>query len=111
VGWKCLVLLLNCPHYCRKGDLFQDSKRGLILGNELSKETHVPTKQETLLGRGTRAESSRVGNPGELLCHVAHSFRCYGDGISFLVFCGQGPSWWCKHCSVKMNVSKKDSGK
>ena len=33
------------------------------LRNELSKETHVLTKQEILLGRGTQAESSRVREP------------------------------------------------
>ena len=50
-------------HYCfRKGDTFQGPKLGscLTLGNELSKETHVLTKQEILLGKGTRVESSRV---------------------------------------------------
>ena len=31
----------------------------LTLGNELSEETHVLTKQEILLGKGTRVESSR----------------------------------------------------
>ena len=38
---------------CRKGDPFQGPKLGscLTLGNELSKETHVLTKQEILLGR------------------------------------------------------------
>ena len=35
----------------------------LTLGNELSEETHVLTAQETLLGRGARAESSRVREP------------------------------------------------
>ena len=35
----------------------------LTLGNELSEETHVLTKQETLLGKGTRVESSRVREP------------------------------------------------
>ena len=30
------------------------------------------TKQEFLLGKGARVESRREGNPGELLCHVAH---------------------------------------
>ena len=35
----------------------------LTLRNELSEETHVLTKQKTLLGRGTRAESSRVREP------------------------------------------------
>ena len=45
------------------------------------------TKQEILLGKGTRVESSRLGNPGELLCHMAHSLGFQGDGISFwLVF-------------------------
>ena len=39
--------------------LKQDSQ----LRNELSKETHVLTKQKTLLGRGTRVENSRVREP------------------------------------------------
>ena len=50
---------------CRKADPFQGPKLGscLTLGNELSKETHVLTKQEILLGKGTRVESSRVESP------------------------------------------------
>ena len=50
---------------CRKTDPFQGPKLGscLTLGNELSKETHVLTKQEILLGKGTRVESSRVREP------------------------------------------------
>ena len=32
----------------------------LTLGNKLSEETHMVTKQETLLRRGTRAESRKV---------------------------------------------------
>ena len=35
----------------------------LTLGNELSKETRVLTKQEILLGKGTGVESSRVREP------------------------------------------------
>ena len=35
----------------------------LTLRNELSEETQVLTKQETLLGRGARAESRRVKEP------------------------------------------------
>ena len=35
----------------------------LTLRDELSEETHVLTKQETLLGKGTRVESSRVREP------------------------------------------------
>ena len=50
---------------CRKGDPFQGPKLGscLTLRNELSEETHVLTKQEILLGKGTRVESSRVREP------------------------------------------------
>ena len=50
---------------CRKRDPFQGPKLGscLTLGNELSEETHVLTKQEILLAEGTRAESSRVRKP------------------------------------------------
>ena len=50
---------------CRKADPFQGLKLGscLTLGNELSKETHVLTKQEILLGKGTQVESSRVREP------------------------------------------------
>ena len=41
--------------YCRNGDPFQGLKLGscLTLRNELSEETHVLTKQEILLGKGT----------------------------------------------------------
>ena len=52
--------------YCyRKGDPFQGPKLGscLTLRNELSEETHVLTKQEILLGKGTQVESSRVREP------------------------------------------------
>ena len=50
---------------CRKTGLFQGPKLGscLTLGNELSEETHVLTKQEILLGKGARVESSRVREP------------------------------------------------
>ena len=50
---------------CRKGNHFLGLKLGswLTLGNELSEETQVLTKQEILLGKGTQVESSRVREP------------------------------------------------
>ena len=50
---------------CRKGDHFLGPKLGswLTLGNELSEETQVLTKQELLLGKGTQVESRRVREP------------------------------------------------
>ena len=55
-------VIAHKPAYCRKGDPFQGLNLGscLTLGNELSEETHLLTKQETLLGKGTRVERSRV---------------------------------------------------
>ena len=52
----------NC---CRKGDPFQGLKLGscLTLRDELSEETHVLTKQEILLGKGTQVKSNRVREP------------------------------------------------
>ena len=49
----------------RKGDPFQGLKLSscLTLGNELSEDTHVLTKQEILLGKGTQVESNRVREP------------------------------------------------
>ena len=35
----------------------------ITLGNELSEETHVLTKQELLLGKGAQVESSGVREP------------------------------------------------
>ena len=48
-----------------KGNPFQGWKGHscLTLGNELSKETRVLTKQEILSGRGARAESRQVRGP------------------------------------------------
>ena len=57
----------------------------LTLRNELSEETHLLTKQEILLGKGTRVESSRVREPRRTALQGAHSLGFYGDGISFWV--------------------------
>ena len=48
--------------YCRKGDFFHSTKASscLSLRNKLSKETHLLTKQETLLGRDAWVESGRI---------------------------------------------------
>ena len=58
----------------------------LTLGNELSEETHVLTKQEILLGKGAWVESSRVREP-RTTALVAAQF--YGDRISFPVVFSQ----------------------
>ena len=49
----------------QEGGPFQGPKLGscLTLRNELSEETHVLTKQEILLGKGTQVENSRVREP------------------------------------------------
>ena len=64
---------------------FQGLKLGscLTLGNQLSEETRVLTKQEVLLGKGTWVESSRVREARRTALPVACSLGFYGDGISF----------------------------
>ena len=60
-----MSLSLSVSLCCRKVHLFQGPKLGscLTLGNELSEETHVLTKQEILLGKGAWVESSRIREP------------------------------------------------
>ena len=79
--------------YCRKGNPFQGPKLGscLTFGNELSEETHLLTKQEILLGKGTQVESSRGREPKTAVTRLAVS-GFYGDGISFRVVFSQ--SFW-----------------
>ena len=57
----------------------------LTLGNELPKEIHELTKQETLSGRRAGRRAVGYGNPRGLLCHMASSLGFYGVGfISWL---------------------------
>ena len=53
------------PPYCRKGDPLPGPEMGssVALRNELSEKIYMQTEQEILLGRGARAENSRVREP------------------------------------------------
>ena len=81
---------------CRKGDPFQGPKLGsyLTLRNELSKETHVLTKQGLLLGKGAWAESRRVREPRRTAVSYGLQSRFYGDGMSFQVVFSR--SFWLR---------------
>ena len=61
----------------------------LTLGNELSEETHVLTKQGILLRRGTQEDSSRVKELRRSALPEAHSLRFYGDRVNVRVVFGQ----------------------
>ena len=76
---------------CRKGGHFQGPKLSscLTLRNELSEDTHVLTKQEILLGKGTQAESRRVREPRKTALPHGLQSQFYGDGISFQVVLSQ----------------------
>ena len=69
---------------CRKGDPFQGLKLGSCqrLRNELSKETHVLTKQENFIGKGQldgeqQGKGTRENSSG------------FSDGVSFRVVFSQ----------------------
>ena len=53
-------------HLLQEGGPLPGPETGLLSNTrKLSEETHVLTKQEILLGKGTRVESSRVREPGK----------------------------------------------
>ena len=78
---------------CRNGDPFQGPKLGscLTLGNELSKETHVLTKQEILLEKGTggREQQGKGNQENCSATWLARSLGFCGNGIRFWVVFGQ----------------------
>ena len=80
----------------QEGGPFQGPKLGscLTLRNELSEETHVLTKQEILLGKGTRVESSRVREPRRTALPGGSQSRVLWDEMSFRVVFGQ--SFWLR---------------
>ena len=57
-----VIFIPSCRSVAGRGTPFQGLKLGscLTLGNQLSEETRVLTKQEILLGKGAWAENSRV---------------------------------------------------
>ena len=80
-------------------------------------ETHVPTKQKTLLERGCR-----VREPRRSACQVTCSLKVYGSRIGFpdclcpvillapIFGLTQGPSWWYIHLSAKIDSSVRVTG-
>ena len=93
---------------CRKGDPFQGPKLSsyLTLRNELSEETRVLTKQETLLGKGAQETHSAawLTVSGFMVMGLASglSLANYSDSESFLV---------AHACSAKMDSREEDSGR
>ena len=73
------------------------------------------TKQEILLGRGTRVEGSRVREPrGTALPHGLSVSGFMVMGLVYrlsLAILAQSPSWWYTPCSAKMDAKEKDSGR
>ena len=75
------------------------------------------TKQETLLGRGDRAESSRVREPRRTALQVVCNLQLFGfvshkTRLVWPIFgLAQGPSCWHVHRSAKMDPSAKDPGR
>ena len=84
----------------------------LTLRNESSEETHVLTKQEILLGGSAQVKTSRVREPRRTALPCDLGFMVMGL-VSWLSLANHSDrtSWWCTHCSAKMDTSKKDSGR
>ena len=72
------------------------------------------TKQEILLGKGTRVESSRVREPRSTALWLAVSGFMVMELVSRLSLANhltQSPCWWCTPCSAKMDAREDDSGR
>ena len=102
----------------RKVDPFQGLKLGscLILGNELSEETHVLTKQEILLDRapGWRAVGKGTQENRSAAWLAVLRFMVMGlvsGGGLWPIILIQSLSWWPTHPAAKMDASKRDLGK
>ena len=69
----------------QEGGLLPGPKTGLLSNTQkwIVRDTHVLTKQEILLGKDTRVESSRVREPRRIALPRGSKSRFYGDGISF----------------------------
>ena len=73
----------------QEGEPLPGPKSGLLsnIWKWMSKETHVLTKQEILLGKGTQMESSRVREPRRTALPCG-SLWFYDDGISLASLIG-----------------------
>ena len=96
-----------------KGTPFQGLKLGscLTLGNELSEETHLLTKQEILLGKG--GEQKGKGTQENSVTWLAVSgfmVMRLVSGWSLANHSNSG-SFLVTHASAKMDASERDSGK
>ena len=100
---------------------FQGPRVGscLTLGNELSEETHVLTKQKTLLERGIWAENNKVKevrspaqppSSGFMVMELVRRLSLARHLAWPSIGLTQGPSWWHPHISAKMGSGVKDSG-
>ena len=71
------------------------------------------TKHEIFLGGSAQVESSRVREPRRTALPYGLGFMVMGlvSGLSLANHSNQSLSWWCTHCSAKMDASEGDSGK
>ena len=115
--WESAMEMVPCGYSCEFWGVLEEcrvflwEKRNSVSGIVAERGTQGPKKGPTwkwivwgdtcagkardFIGKGhPRVESSRVREPGELLCHMAHSLGFYGGGIGFLVVSGQ--SFWLR---------------
>ena len=77
--------------------------------NELSQETHALTKQEILLGRGARAESTRVREPRRMAL-VSFQVTGLASRLSLASHLAWPGSFLVVCLSAKMEINAKDLG-
>ena len=92
----------------RRGTPCQGPKLGscLTLGNELSEETHVLTKQDFIWKGHLGGEQEGKGTQEDCFAMwlTVSGFMVMGlvSRFSLANHLTQGPSWWHTHCSAEM---------
>ena len=105
------LLHISCR---RREDPFQGTRAGscLTLGSELTKETHMLTKRETLLGRGARVESRRAREPRRNCSATWLAVRGFMvmrlDSGSSLATHSDSGAFWVAHASLGQDECQQE---
>ena len=88
--WNPLAMLQKeRPLPGSESGLLSNTRKWIVQG-----DTHADEARDFIGGGAPRQRPGREGNPGGLLCQIAHSLEFYGGRISFRIVSGE--SFWLR---------------
>ena len=108
VRWKILGLLKSFPLLQEGGAPARVQEWALFKHSEMNfLRTYMCWQSKRLYWKGVPAwRAIGQGNPGELLCHAAHSLKFHGDRVSLQVVFGQ--SFWLRALPGSTRLHSQD---